>query len=638
MRARSNRSPVLLFAILFLFASFSPVLAVDYTLSVNATSRQGAWNRFYERCVSMDHMYTAVNSTYGRNCINALRRGHDEAGFQSVRGHGILDADVGLYTENAAGQAILNWTTFDKIFDSIKAVGMRPLFEISFMPPALATAATTINSVWYNGVSGNWNAPKDYAKWRVLVKEIIKHCKTRYGEAEVRNNWFFELWNEPNWMYGGGGGYTGWKTLYQHTAQAFTEEDPQIKLGGPAESGGSSSSAVPDFMQWTRQNSIKADFCSYHIYSNDAGETTHHLDATIPTSFHQGAIENAKRSNNFTGLILNTEFGPSYTYGADMKVVHDGEAAASYAAKAIHQFTIDDAIPPPHTLAWWTISDIYEEYDNRGGSCAFSGCYGLLCRGDPAIPQSWDVAKPAFNAYKMLHMLKNEEIRCTGGTTASPGVNAVATISAGNDTLCVLVYNHVDNQNGNSATVDNVALTISNVPFSRARVEHFVVDRTHSNSYQAWVGMGSPQNPSASQWTTIAAAADLAYYEDPATVTITGGAYTKSFPQNHYSVGLVRLSNAEPVSVQKALRATQGAGAAVQTRYATNRVTVDLLVPGAYSVKLYSAGGRRVSAADVQGPGLYELPLRKVPAGAYLLECVGKNGRYAQQVMVGKGK
>jgi len=31
----------------------------------------------------------------------------------------------------------------------------------------------------------------------------VLHCEARYGASEVRNNWYFEIWNEPDWMLDG---------------------------------------------------------------------------------------------------------------------------------------------------------------------------------------------------------------------------------------------------------------------------------------------------------------------------------------------------------------------------------------------------------------------------------------------------
>jgi xylan 1,4-beta-xylosidase len=619
-----------------------PAFAANYTLTVNAGLKQGTWNRFYERAVACDHMNTVINSVYGRNISNALKKGHDEAGFQYVRGHGILDSDVNVYTEDANGNAVYNWTNFDKIEDSIKAAGMKPIVEIGFMPPALAgspvsgVTGATISGVWYNGVPGNWCPPKDWNKWEALVKALLAHCETRYGQAEVRSNWFFELWNEPNWMYSGGGGYTGWKTLYQHTATAFKAQDALARLGGPAESGGSSNSAVPDFMSWTKANAIKADFCSYHIYANDPGPT-YACNTGEPFSFYRDVVLAAAKSNSFTGLLLNTEWGPSYTAGDTL--AHDAEIEASFAAKAIHLFNLADTTtcPPPYSLAWWALSDIYEEVDNRGASPAFCGCYGLLCRGVPSIPQSWDIAKPSFNAFKLLHRLKDYKISCTGGTTASPGVNVIGTISAANDTICVMVYSHVDNTSGNASTADNVTLNIT-MPsgWTSARMEHWVIDQTHSNSYRAWRGLGSPLNPTADQWTTIAVAANLAHYDSVATVTFSGGVYSKTFTQKYYSVGLIQLTN-PMVGILNRTNSLYNFQKTVKTRFTNNQVILDVGIAGKYDISLYSVNGQHVKTVHAYGPGAEAISLRNLSAGTYLLECTGQFGRIAQKIMVGNG-
>jgi len=97
--------------------------------------------------------------------------------FKTVRGHGIFDDDVKVYSEDASGNAVYSWTNVDKIYDSITAAGMRPLAEISFCPIALASAQTHINSMWYNNVIGNWNAPKDWNKWKALVSAFITPSK-----------------------------------------------------------------------------------------------------------------------------------------------------------------------------------------------------------------------------------------------------------------------------------------------------------------------------------------------------------------------------------------------------------------------------------------------------------------------------
>ena len=610
---------------------FSLAQAASYTIAVNAGTKTGSWNRFYERGVASDHMHTVLSTAYGRGIKHAMKLAHDSCGFEYIRGHGVLDDDDAVYSEDASGNAVYTWNGIDGVYDSITAAGMRPLVEISFMPNKLASAQSWTNSVWYNGYPGNWNAPKDWNKWKAFMSAFLTHLESRYGAAEVRNNWFFELWNEPNWMYSGGGKDAGYMTLYDSTVVAFAAVDPQVRIGGPAEGGGPQGSVLfdPQFVTHCKTANKKLDFITYHEYANNGAGV---CNATVSSSYHTSIIDGVKKAG-FTGLILCDEMGPTYTQGT---TCIDNEQSASFVAKAIHLLNSNDttAYPPPYVFSWWVISDLYEETDNTKASVAFSGCYGLMTRGTPAIPQSWDVRKPVFNAFMLLHRLGAYKVSCTGGTTASPGVNAVATISTKGDTVSVLVYSHVDGTTGNSSTTDNVTLNIT-MPtgWTSARMEHFVVDVNHSNSYQTWSGMGKPASPTAAQWTTIASAAQLAHYDSVANVTITGGTYTKTFTQNYYSVGLIQLTRPSTqvlptgrVSEMMKLNATLKG----------HSVYLNMPTDGLYNVQLFSANGRKVLDRQITSKGSAVVSLANVTGGIYLLECSGPSQKLAKTIVVGK--
>jgi xylan 1,4-beta-xylosidase len=610
---------------------FFPVQAATYTIAVNANTKTGSWNRFYERGVASDHMHTVLSTAYGRGIKHAMKLAHDSCGFEYIRGHGVLDDDDAVYSEDASGNAVYTWAGIDGVYDSIIAAGMRPLVEISFMPNKLASAQSWTNSVWYNGYPGNWNAPKDWGKWKAFMGAFLMHLEGRYGAAEVRNNWFFELWNEPNWMYGGGGKDAGYMTLYDSTVVAFAAVDPLVKIGGPAEGGGTGGSVVfdPQFATHCKNANKKLDFITYHEYANNGAGT---CIATVSSTYHKSIVDGLKKVN-FTGLILCDEMGPTFTQGT---TCIDNEQSASYVAKAIHLLNLNDtaAYPPPYVFSWWVISDLYEETNGTGASVAFSGCYGLMTRGTPAIPQSWDVRKPVFNAYMLLHRLGDYKVSCTGGSTASPGVNAIGTISTKGDTVSVLVYSHVDGTTGNSSTTDNVTLNVT-MPtgWTNARMEHFVVDVNHSNSYQTWVGLGRPSSPSAAQWTTIANAAQLAHYDSVATVNITGGTYTKTFTQNYYSVGLIQLTHpgTKVLPMGKAPDRVK-----LSAIVKGNGLYLSLPSDGTYSVQLYSASGRKVMDRRIMAKGNTIVSLAEVTGGVYLMECSGPAQKLHQTVVVGK--
>src|SRR4051794_20100649 len=134
------------------------------TLTVDAASPGATWNRFYEGAVATDHANTILSSAWGRNAQSALKKGHDEAGFRYARFHGILNRDINVYPAtapaNAADTPAYDWTRFDQVYDAIVAAGMRPIVEISFTPPALASnSAQVLTQLWYGGVSPNISKP-----------------------------------------------------------------------------------------------------------------------------------------------------------------------------------------------------------------------------------------------------------------------------------------------------------------------------------------------------------------------------------------------------------------------------------------------------------------------------------------------
>jgi xylan 1,4-beta-xylosidase len=500
-------------------------------LTVDATARGAAWNRFYEKVVASDHANTLLCTSWGRNIQNALRRAHAQAGFQYVRFHGVLDDDVGLYSEDATGTPAYHWARFDAVYDAIAAAGMRPIVEISFMPRALASDPTQVlTSLNYNGRFPNISPPKDWTKWQDLMAAIVTHFEQRYGVDEVRA-WYFEVWNEPSWMYAMGD--TNYLFLYRKTVAGLTQADPQVRVGGPAESSGASVTEAPTLMVSAPYYKAKLDFISYHRYSDDESVVS---DPATMLAFHRNMASLAA-TNGFTGELLNDEFGPSWK----PDVSRDNETSASFISKTIHLLGTDTVAAPPSAYGYWTISDLYEEVYHGDGLAFNEGNFGLLLKGDPKIPESFDVPKPSFNAFRLLHRMGDTQLAVTGGTTGD-GVNAAATISADGSAIQVLVYNHVAGGSADPTQASAVTLSVANIPFApgAVRVRQYVIDHTHANAYTAWVAMSKPQTPTEPQWSALRDAAEPCYYETSATVS--GTTWTSTFPLNVYGVSLFEVT------------------------------------------------------------------------------------------------
>jgi xylan 1,4-beta-xylosidase len=201
-------------------------------------------------------------------------------------------------------------------------------------------------------------------------------------------------------------------------------------------------------------------------------------------------------------------------------------------------------VPAPSAYGYWAVSDLYEEIYTGTATAFRQGNFGLLLKGDPQIPESFDVAKPSFNAFRLLHMMGDQQLRVTGGTTAD-GVNAAATVSAGGSAVQVLVYDHVDGGHDDSSASRVVSLAVNNLPFSGAvRVRQYIVDRGHANAYRTWLAMGQPARPTQAQWVMLRDAAELCYYET--TAQPAAGSWTLTFPESVYGVDLFEISPASP--------------------------------------------------------------------------------------------
>lgn len=498
----------------------------DYQITVEAGQKGAAWNRFYEQGVACDHANTLLATAYGRNAQGALKKGHDQAGFHYVRFHGVLNDDIGVYSETN-GAAVYTWTRFDQVYDAITAAGMRPVVEISFTPSQMGSANTILTTLWYDGKSPNISKPKDWTKWEAFMTAIVQHLESRYGATEVRN-WYFEVWNEPSWMYAGGD--AGYNELYGHTARGLAAGDSQIRVGGPAGSGGESTYLIPGLVSYANANGVKLDFVSFHNYSNDNGANA---DPASMLSYYD-SLQTKIASSGFKGTVINDEFGSSYS----PVTLLDTEVSASFIAKTIHLIGTASKAGPPAMYAWWAISDLYEEVNTGTNTAYRPGNFGLLLKGDPAVPVSFDVAKPAFNAFRLLHLMGDSVVPTSGGT-AGDGVNAVATVSADGSAVQVLVYNHVSGGTASSSATNSVKLTVNNIPGTGPlTVRQYVLDRGHSNSYQQWVSLGSPAKPSQAQWTQLSAAAELCYHQ----ASGSGTSWSVTYPQAVYGVSLFVLS------------------------------------------------------------------------------------------------
>ena len=136
-----------------------------------------------------------------------------------------------LYTEDAGGNPVYDYTLIDQIMDATVGAGAFPLVEIGFMPQALSTQPDPYqNSDTYVLDGGCFYPPRDYDKWAALVTAWATHVKERYPGAE--SSWQWELWNEPDIGYWQGT-FDEYARLYDYTEAALACRVPQCVARRP---------------------------------------------------------------------------------------------------------------------------------------------------------------------------------------------------------------------------------------------------------------------------------------------------------------------------------------------------------------------------------------------------------------------
>ena len=98
-----------------------------------------------------------------------------------------------VYTEDASGKPIYDWTIVDRIFDTYQELGIQPLVELGFMPQALSIKPEPYRHNFPEGsIYTGWAyPPKSDQKWADLVFRFVGHLRERYGDVTARG-WLWE--------------------------------------------------------------------------------------------------------------------------------------------------------------------------------------------------------------------------------------------------------------------------------------------------------------------------------------------------------------------------------------------------------------------------------------------------------------
>lgn len=488
---------------------------------------------------------------YGRQLLSQL---HDLSPVPvTIRAHHLFTSGNGVpslkwsstnvFSLDAAGHPVYNFTILDQIFDEYHAAGIRPMVELGFMPKDLASGTMPYQFPYPNTIKGSVQSPpKDYAMWGELVRTVVAHFVQRYGRAEVAT-WYFEVWNEPDISYWQGTQADYFK-LYDYSVAGVRRALPNAIVGGPASTGPGSQRAIAfltNFLHHCANDKsaatgqpIPLDFISFHPKGSPrlipaTPETPAHVRMGLMNELNSAAngFRTVAASAKFHNLpIILSEADPEGCAACSAKenpanAYRNGPLYPSYTAvamKALLDLAAQSKVNLIGMVSWSF------EFEDKP---YFEGFRTLATNG---------IDKPILNIFRMAGLFSGSRVATTStasipagdilhsGVRAAPDIDAFATKSV--HEAAVMLWNYSDDDL--PAPSAPVTVTITGLPpgVHRVLLEHFRIDDTHSNAFTVWKSMGSPQSPTPEQYAQLKAAGQLQLLTSPQWLDVTAGAVT----------------------------------------------------------------------------------------------------------------
>lgn len=468
--------------------------------------------------------------------------------------HALKWGSTNAYTEDAAGNPKYDWTILDRIFDTFRDTGVKPLVEIGFMPKALSIKPEPYEHQFpKTPITAGWAyPPNDYRKWAALVHAWVRHCVERYGQETVEG-WYWEVWNEPDIFY--------WQStreeyekLYDYAADAVKRALPTARIGGPHTTGPVNDKAA-NFLREFLEHCARGT-------NHATGKTGSPLDYV---AFHPKGQPEVKEGHVRMGIARQLksidrgfEIVASFPEFKSKPIIlgeSDPEGCAACGVRTHPQNAYRNG--PLYGVYTAVATDRTIELARKHGvNLEGIVTWAFLFEDQPFFDGFRTLAtngidKPVLNVFRMLgqmggshvavessHRIPVESI-LAAGVRDKPEISALATRDG--NTVSVLAWNYHDDDL--PAEASPVSLEVSSLPMrGRIRVEHFRMDERHSNAYRVWKEMGSPQSPTMEQFKALEESGRLEMLESPSWRTASGGKVTVDFILPRQGVSLVRLS------------------------------------------------------------------------------------------------
>lgn len=482
-----------------------------------------------------------------------------------VRAHNLMNTGDGtaalkwgstnMYTEDKDGNPIYNWTIVDSIFDTYIQRGMKPLAQIGFMPEALSTNPQPYQHSWkpgvkYSEIETGWAyPPKDYNKWAELIYQWVQHSVKRYGKAEVES-WYWELWNEPNGAYLiAPNVFDEFCKMYDYASVAVKRALPTARFGGPHVTGGATkflrnfiTHCLKDTNAVTGKIGTPLDFVAFHAKGSPR---------VVNGVVRMGMMNQLRDMNDHFKVIA------SFPEIKNIPVII-GESDPEGCAACGMQTDPQNAYRNGTMYSSYTAASIAREYDlaeHHGVNLIGAVNWSFEFENQPWFFGFRDLAtngvnKPVLNVFRMLGMMSGNRVDVSGDLAydfkairdssvrgAKTDINALAAKTTENATILVWNYHDDDIQGVGSP----ISLSVKGLKNGKATVYHYRIDAEHSNSYEVWKKMGSPQQPTEKEYKILEKSGQLELLSKPQKVNIKNSELSVNFQLPRQAVSFLKI-------------------------------------------------------------------------------------------------
>jgi xylan 1,4-beta-xylosidase len=433
---------------------------------------------------------------------------------------------------------------------------MKPLAQIGFMPQALSTHPEPYRHYWkpgdpYGDIMTGWAyPPKDYNKWRELVYQWVKHSVERYGKKEVES-WYWEVWNEPNYYWKGT--MEEFFKTYDYAADGVKRALPTARIGGLDIAGTKSDGA----QKWLHA------FIKHCISGTNAatGKIGAPLDALLFHAKGEPKLVNGVVRMNMSPQLKDIATGfriaASYPETKNLPLIigesdPEGCAACGMATNPQNAYR-NGTMYSSYTAA--TFARKYLLADQYGVNFLGAVSWSFEFENQPWFYGFRDLAtngvdKPVLNVFRMFGKMSGkrvlvdcdrmkplQEILEKSVRDEQSEIGALASIDR--KTAGVMVWNYHDlDQQG---APEPIQLNLVGIPAKKVTLIHYTIDSEHSNSYEVWKKMGSPQNPSTEQIALLEKAGQLAQVGKSQQMDVKSGKLQIDIALQRQGVSLLKL-------------------------------------------------------------------------------------------------